>query len=65
MSNYATIFALIEATDIDTSKFAKEVNLANLNSVVGKLDIDKLKTVPVDLSKSSDVIKNKVFKDCI
>ena len=65
MPNYATIFALKEATDIVTSEFAKEVNLANLNSVVGKLDIDKLKIVPVDLSKSSDVIKNNVFKDCI
>ena len=65
MPNYATIFALKEATDIVTLEFAKEVNLANLNSVVGKLDIDKLKTVPVDLSKSSDVIKNNVFKDCI
>ena len=34
----------------------------SFKSKVDKLDIDKLVTVPVDLSKQSDVAKNKVVK---
>ena len=37
-------------------------NLNNLKSKVDKLDPDKLKFVPVDLSKLSDVVKNDVVK---
>ena len=33
-----------------------------MKSNVDKLDVDKLVTVPVDLSKLSDVIKNDVVK---
>ena len=36
--------------------------MANLKSEVDKLDIDKLATVPVDLSKISNVVKNDVVK---
>ena len=39
-----------------TSKFAKKVELANLKSNVNKVDIDKLKNVPTNLSH----LKNKV-----
>ena len=35
------------ATDVDTSKFAKKVDLANLKSNVDKLDIDELKNALV------------------
>ena len=44
-------------TDIDTSQFAKNVDLASLN-----LDIDKLETTPANLSKLSDVLKTEVIK---
>ena len=44
-------------TDIDTSQFAKNVDLASLN-----LDIDKLETTPAVLSKLSDVLKTEVIK---
>ena len=37
-------------------------NLPNLKNKVDKLGIDKLVPVPVDLSKSSNVVKNKVVK---
>ena len=46
------------ATDFDTSNFAKKVDLARLKSKIDKLDIGKLETTPVDLSKLSDVVKN-------
>ena len=47
---------------VDTSSFALKTNLANLKSVVDKLDINKSVPVPVDLSKLSDVVKNDVVK---
>ena len=37
-------------------------NLSNLKSKVDKLDVDKLITVPVNLSKLSDVVKDHVVK---
>ena len=37
-------------------------NVASLKAEVDKLDIDKLVSVPVDLSKLSDVVKNGVVK---
>ena len=50
LSNYATKTGLKNATVVDTSTFAKKVDLANLKSDVDKLDIDKLKNVPTNLS---------------
>ena len=49
-------------TLIDTSSFALKTNLANLKTKVDELDIDKLVPVPVDLSKSTNVVKNEVVK---
>ena len=43
LSNCATKADWKIAADVDTSKFAKKVDLANLKSNVDKLDIDKLK----------------------
>ena len=40
--NYATKADLKNATGVDTSKFAKEVDLASLKSEVDKIDVDKL-----------------------
>ena len=40
----------------------KKDDSVNLKSDVDKLDIDKLKTVPVDLSILSNVVKNDVVK---
>ena len=51
---------LKNATGVDTSKFTKKVDLASLKSKIDKLNIGKLETSPVDLSKPSDVVKNNV-----
>ena len=51
MSNYATKSVSQKATVVGTSKFAEKVALASLKSDVDEVNIDKLKTVPVDLSK--------------
>ena len=62
LSNYATKDDIKNVTHVDTSSFALQTNLANLKTEVDKLDIDKLATVPVDLSKLSNVVKNDVVK---
>ena len=39
--------------------------MASLKTEVDKLDIDKLTTVPVDLSKLGNVVKNDVIKKTV
>ena len=58
LSNYATKTDLKNATGVDTSSFAKKINLLNLKCDVDKLYIDKLKNVPTNLSN----LKSKVDK---
>ena len=65
LSNYATKADIKNISHVDTSSFALKTNLANLKTEVDKLDIDKLVSVPVDLSKLSDVVKNDVVKKTI
>ena len=57
LSNYATKADIKNILHVDTSSFALKTNLANLKTEVDKLDIDKLVTVPDDLSKLSDAVK--------
>ena len=60
--NYATKTDLKNITHADVSSFASKTNLASLKTEVDKIDTDKLKTVPVDLAKLSNVVKNDVVK---
>ena len=62
LSNYATKTDIKNISHVDTTSFALKANLANLKTDVDILDIDKLVSIPVDLSKSSDVVKNDVVK---
>ena len=62
LSNYATKADIKNISHVDTSRFALKTNLANLKAEVDKLFIDKLVSIPVDLSKLSDVVKNDVVK---
>ena len=50
LSNYATKTDIKKISDVDTSSFALKTNLTDLKTEVDKLDIDKLKPVPTDLS---------------
>ena len=63
MSNYASKTDLKNATGIDTSNLALKSNLASLKTEVDKIDVDKLKTDPTDLSKLSNVVNNDVVKN--
>ena len=86
LTNYATKADIKNITHVDTSGFALQTNLASIKTKADKLDIDKLKflpnnlsnlknemknlsnlnnklvTVPLDLSKLTNVIKNEVVK---
>ena len=50
LSNYATKTDIKNILHIDTSSFALKSNLASLKTEVDKLDIDKLKSLPTNLS---------------
>ena len=63
MSNYATKFDLKSVAGIDTSKFGKKAAFDKSN--VDKLDIDKLKTASIDLSKRSNVVKKDFVKKIV
>ena len=65
LSNYATKDDIKNITHVDTSSFPLKTNLANLKTEVDKLDIDKLATFPVDLSRLSNVVKNDVVKKTV
>ena len=62
LSNYARNTDLKNVSRVDVGSFALKSNLASLKTEVDKIDADKLKTVPVDLAKLSNVVKNDVVK---
>ena len=62
LSNYEIKTDLKNVTGIDTSKLAPKSGLVSLKAEINKLNIDKLASVPVDISKLSDLVKNDFFK---
>ena len=62
LSNYATKTVLKNVSHVDVSSFALKSNLASLKTEVDKIDVEKLKSVPVDLANLSNVVKNDVVK---
>ena len=62
LSNYAMKKDINDITHVDISGFASKTNLAALKTEVDKIDADNLKTVPVDLAKLSNVVKNELVK---
>ena len=65
LQNYATKTDIKNTTGNDISKIALKSNLANLKAEVDKIDVDQLRTVPVDLSKLRKVINNVFKKLCL
>ena len=62
LTNYATKDGVKNITHVDVSSYATKTNLASLKTEVDKIDTDQLKTVPADLAKLSNVVKNDVVK---
>ena len=65
LSSCATKLELKKATGIDTSNFTLKSNLTSLKTEVDKINVDKLKTVPVDLSKLRNVVNDGVVKKTV
>ena len=63
LSNYATKTDFKNVSHVDVSSFALKSNLASLETEVDEIDAGKLKTVPVDLAKLSNVVKNDAVKN--
>ena len=62
LTNYTTKNDLKNITYVDVSSFASKTNLAALETEVDKIDTDKLKTIPVDLAKLPNAVKNDLVK---
>ena len=62
LANYAPKDDVKNITHVDVSSYATKTNLAALKTKVDKIDTDKLKTVPDDLAKLSNVVKNDAVK---
>ena len=62
LSNYATKKDIKDIAHVDTSSYAIKTNLAALKTEVDNIDTDKLKTVPNDLAKLSNIVKNDAVK---
>ena len=62
LSNYATKTDVKNITHVNVSSFASKTNLTALKTEVDKIDTDKLRTVPDDLAKLSNVVKNDVVE---
>ena len=62
LANYATKTDLNNITHVDVSSFASKTKLAALKTEVDKIDADKLKTTPADLTKLTNAIENDAVK---
>ena len=62
LTNYTTKTDLRNITHVDVSSFASKTNLAALKTELDKIDVDKLKTTPVDLAKLTNAVENDLVK---
>ena len=65
LANYATKTDLKNITHVDVGSFASKINLAALKTEVNKIDVDKLKTVPVDLPKLTNAVEHDLVKKTV
>ena len=62
LTNYAAKTDLKNITHADVTSFASKTNLAALKTEVNKIDVDKLKTAPIDLAKLTNAVENDLVK---
>ena len=62
LANYATKDDVKNITHLDVSSFMSKTNLAALKTEIDKIDVDKLKTAPVDLAKLTNAVENDLVK---
>ena len=62
LANYTTKTDLKNITHVDVSGFASKTNLAALKTEVDKIDPDKLKAIPTDLTKLTNAVEHDVVR---
>ena len=62
LTNYAIKTDIKNITQVDVGSFASKTNLAALETEVDKIDVDKLKTAPIDLAKLTNAVENDLVK---
>ena len=62
MANYSTKVDVKNITHVDVSSFASKTNLAALKTEVDKIDVEKLKITPTDLTKLTNAVENDLVK---
>ena len=62
LTNYEIKARVKGATGVDTSNLATKSDLFSLKAGVNKINIDKLKIVPLDFSKIRNVVDNDFLK---
>ena len=62
LANYTTKTDLKSITHADVSGFASKTNLAALKTEVDKIDPDKLKAIPTDLTKLTNAVEHDVVR---
>ena len=65
LSNCVTTADLKETTCDDTTNLAAKSDLASLKTEVDKMDVDKLKNVPANISKLSNAVDSGVVKKTV
>ena len=65
LTNYATKTGLKNITHVDVSSFASKTNLAALKTEVDKIDVDRLKTRPVDLAELTNAVEHDLVKKTV
>ena len=63
LTNYPIKTDLKNITHVDVSSFASKTNLVALKTEADKIDVNKLKTTPIDLDRLSNLVKNDVVKN--
>ena len=65
LTNYSTKADLKSITHVDASSFTSKTNLASLKTELDKIDVDKLKTVPFDLTKLTNAVEHDLVKKTV
>ena len=63
LPNYEKEAVLKGPTSVNTYDLAAKLDLASLKAEVNKIDINKLNTVPADLSKFSNIVNIDIAKN--
>ena len=65
MANYTTKDDVKNITHVNVCSYETKTNLAALKSEVDEINVDKLKTVPVDLAKLTNAVENDLVKKTV